>query len=136
MQAILLVIFLFVAMAIIALVLLQQGKGSGMGASFGAGASATLFGSSGSSNFMSRTTGILVAIFFILSLVLGNLSNRQLAQGPTIRDSGEFDPTSIQQSVVPTTPSVTLPSTNEAAPEQAIPGTETSTPTNQPEIPQ
>ena len=50
----LLVIFLIVAIALVALIMLQQGKGADMGASFGAGASGTLFGSSGSANFMTR----------------------------------------------------------------------------------
>lgn len=77
----LLIIFLLVSVALIALVMLQQGKGADMGASFGAGASATLFGSSGSGNFMTRTTGILATLFFVLSLVLGNLSGHQGKQG-------------------------------------------------------
>lgn len=118
MYAALMVIFLLVAIGIIALVLMQQGKGSSMGASFGAGASATLFGSSGSSNFLSRTTAILVTIFFILSLVLGNLTNRQLLNGAPVSDSGEFNPESIQ-SQLPATPSLTIPQ-EQATP--ALPG--------------
>ena len=58
----LLVIFLIVAIALVGLIMLQQGKGADMGASFGAGASGTLFGSSGSGNFMTRMTGILAAL--------------------------------------------------------------------------
>lgn len=58
----LLVIFLIVAIALVALIMLQQGKGADMGASFGAGASGTLFGSSGSANFMTRTTAILATL--------------------------------------------------------------------------
>lgn len=54
----LLVVFLIVAIGLVGLVMLQQGKGADMGASFGAGASGTLFGSSGSGNFMTRMTGI------------------------------------------------------------------------------
>ena len=57
----LLVVFLIVAIGLVGLVMLQQGKGADMGASFGAGASGTLFGSSGSGNFMTRMTGILSA---------------------------------------------------------------------------
>ncbi|QLN69936.1 preprotein translocase subunit SecG [Enterobacter roggenkampii] len=70
----LLVVFLIVAIALVALIMLQQGKGADMGASFGAGASGTLFGSSGSANFMTRTTAILATLFFIISLVLGNIN--------------------------------------------------------------
>ncbi|WP_042781861.1 preprotein translocase subunit SecG, partial [Salmonella enterica] len=67
----LLVVFLIVAIGLVGLIMLQQGKGADMGASFGAGASATLFGSSGSGNFMTRMTAVLATLFFIISLVLG-----------------------------------------------------------------
>lgn len=77
----LLVIFLIVAIALVGLIMLQQGKGADMGASFGAGASATLFGSTGSGNFMTRMTGILAALFFIISLVLGNLNTNKTSKG-------------------------------------------------------
>ena len=62
------------AVAIIVLVLMQQGKGADMGASFGAGASATIFGSSGSGNFLTKSTSILAVAFFVISLLLGNLT--------------------------------------------------------------
>ena len=70
----LLVVFLIVAIGLVGLIMLQQGKGADMGASFGAGASATLFGSSGSGNFMTRMTALLATLFFIISLVLGNIN--------------------------------------------------------------
>ncbi|MDT3848663.1 MAG: preprotein translocase subunit SecG, partial [Vibrio anguillarum] len=63
-----------VAVGVIGLVLIQQGKGADMGASFGSGASNTVFGASGSGNFLTRSTAVLATAFFILSLVLGNLS--------------------------------------------------------------
>ena len=62
----LLVVFLIVAIGLVGLIMLQQGKGADMGASFGAGASATLFGSSGSGNFMTRMTALLATLFFIM----------------------------------------------------------------------
>ncbi|WP_258576551.1 preprotein translocase subunit SecG [Candidatus Pantoea persica] len=77
----LLVVFLIVAIALVGLIMLQQGKGADMGASFGAGASATLFGSTGSGNFMTRTTGILAVLFFIISLVLDNLNTNKTSKG-------------------------------------------------------
>ncbi|MBJ7222591.1 MULTISPECIES: preprotein translocase subunit SecG [unclassified Brenneria] len=77
----LLVIFLLIAIGLVALIMLQQGKGADMGASFGAGASATLFGSSGSGNFMTRMTAVLATLFFIISLALGNMSSLQSKQG-------------------------------------------------------
>ncbi len=77
----LLVIFLIVAVALIAMIMLQQGKGADMGASFGAGSSATLFGSNGSGNFMTRVTAVLATLFFIISLVLGNLNSNKTSKG-------------------------------------------------------
>ncbi|MEY3943220.1 MAG: hypothetical protein RLZZ133_910, partial [Pseudomonadota bacterium] len=58
------------ALAIIVLVLLQQGKGADMGAAFGSGSSGSVFGASGSSNFLSRATAVLAAIFFTTTLGL------------------------------------------------------------------
>ncbi|UIP27430.1 preprotein translocase subunit SecG [Photobacterium sp. TLY01] len=77
MYEILLVIYLLAALGVIGLVLVQQGKGADMGASFGAGASGTLFGASGSGNFLTRMTAIFATVFFAISLVLGNLSSKQ-----------------------------------------------------------
>ena len=74
MYEVLVVVYLSVALGLIGLILIQQGKGADMGASFGAGASGTLFGSSGSGNFLTRTTAILAIAFFTLSLLIGNLS--------------------------------------------------------------
>jgi preprotein translocase subunit SecG len=75
---ILIVIYLVLALALIGMVLIQQGKGADMGASFGAGSSATIFGSSGSGNFMTRTTTWLAVAFFGLSLALGNLTTNKI----------------------------------------------------------
>lgn len=71
---VLIVIYLIVALCLIGLVLIQQGKGADMGASFGAGSSATIFGSSGSGNFLTKATTWLAIAFFAISLVLGNLT--------------------------------------------------------------
>ena len=71
---ILIIVHVLVALAIIGLVLLQHGKGADMGSGFGGGASSSLFGATGSANFLSRTTAVLAAIFFALSLALAYLS--------------------------------------------------------------
>ncbi|MCY7295787.1 preprotein translocase subunit SecG [Alteromonas sp. a30] len=71
---ILLVLDLIVALMLIGLVLIQQGKGADMGASFGGGGSNTVFGATGSGNFLTRATSILAALFFIINLALGNMS--------------------------------------------------------------
>ncbi len=65
------------ALAIIGLVLLQHGKGADMGAAFGSGASGSLFGATGSSNFMSKSTGVAAAIFFTTTLVLAGYANKR-----------------------------------------------------------
>ena len=58
------------ALALIVLVLVQHGKGADMGAAFGTGSAGSLFGSSGSANFLSRSTAVAATIFFITSLSL------------------------------------------------------------------
>ena len=65
------------ALAVILLVLLQQGKGADMGAAFGSGSSGSLFGASGSANFLSRTTAVFAAIFFICTLGITWLGNKK-----------------------------------------------------------
>jgi len=61
-------------------VLLQHGKGADMGSGFGGGASGSLFGATGSANFLSRTTAVLAALFFILSLALAYVATRKPAE--------------------------------------------------------
>ena len=86
---ILIVVYLIVACCLIGLVLIQQGKGADMGASFGAGSSATIFGSSGSGNFLTKATTWLAVGFFGISLVLGNLTANR------VKSNDEFDNLSI-----------------------------------------
>lgn len=69
-QVLVLVVHVLAAIAICGFVLLQHGKGADMGAAFGGGSSGSLFGASGSANFLSRTTGILAAVFFATSVAL------------------------------------------------------------------
>ena len=70
-----LVLQMVAAMAMIGLVLVQHGKGADMGASFGSGASGSLFGASGSANFLSRSTAVCAAIFFVSTLALAFWAN-------------------------------------------------------------
>ena len=69
------------AVSVVVLVLLQHGKGADMGAAFGSGSSGSLFGASGSANFLSRTTGALAAVFFVTSLGLTYLSTNKTESG-------------------------------------------------------
>ncbi|MFT5643298.1 MAG: preprotein translocase subunit SecG [Janthinobacterium sp.] len=76
------------ALLIIALVLLQHGKGADMGAAFGSGASGSLFGATGSSNFMSKSTGVAAAVFFGATLSLSYMaSNRSMAVGGGVMEN-------------------------------------------------
>ena len=78
---ILIVTHVLVALAIIGLVLLQHGKGADMGSGFGGGASGSLFGATGSANFLSRTTAVLATIFFLLSLALAYVATKKQPEG-------------------------------------------------------
>ncbi len=73
---IIIVIQVLSALVIIGLVLLQHGKGADMGAAFGSGASGSLFGATGSSNFLSKSTGIAAAVFFAATLALAYFGNK------------------------------------------------------------
>jgi preprotein translocase subunit SecG len=74
MQVAALVVHVLAALGLVGLVLLQHGKGADMGAAFGSGSAGSLFGSSGSSNFLSRSTAIFALIFFLSSMSLSYLS--------------------------------------------------------------
>jgi preprotein translocase subunit SecG len=69
-KSLIIVVQILSALGVIGLVLLQHGKGADMGAAFGSGASGSLFGATGSANFLSRTTAALAAVFFICTLAL------------------------------------------------------------------
>jgi preprotein translocase subunit SecG len=70
------------AMAMIGLVLVQQGKGADMGASFGSGASGSLFGATGSANFLSRSTSFCATVFFICTLALAYFGTAGRSERP------------------------------------------------------
>ena len=74
MQSILLIVHIIMALSLIGLILIQHGKGADAGAAFGSGASSTVFGSSGSTSFLTRATGVLAFIFFANSFFLSYLS--------------------------------------------------------------
>src|SRR3954454_18642069 len=76
-----------VALSIIGLVLLQHGKGADMGTGFGAGASGSLFGATGSANFLSRSTAVLAAVFFVATLALAYFAtNRPKVTGGVMQN--------------------------------------------------
>src|SRR5512145_3279967 len=90
-----LLVHVLAAIGVIALVLVQHGKGADMGAAFGSGASGSLFGSTGSANFLSRTTAVLAAVFFITSLTLAYIaSNKPKTTGSVMEDAVKSQPAS------------------------------------------
>ena len=79
------------AVAMIGLVLIQHGKGADMGASFGSGASGSLFGATGSANFLSRSTAVCATIFFAATLGLSVVSNSRLSAAASGGGSSVLD---------------------------------------------
>ncbi|MBN8765211.1 MAG: preprotein translocase subunit SecG [Thiobacillus sp. SCN 64-317] len=77
METLVWIVHVIIAIALIALVLLQHGKGADMGAAFGSGSSGSLFGASGSANFLSRSTAVLASLFFLTSLGLAYFGLQQ-----------------------------------------------------------
>jgi preprotein translocase subunit SecG len=98
-----LVVDVIVALSIIGLVLLQHGKGADVGAAFGSGASGSLFGASGSANFLSRTTAVLAAVFFLTTFVLAYLVTHKPRTGGGVMDTVKEQP-KTQAPAAPATP--------------------------------
>lgn len=98
-----------VALVIIGLVLLQHGKGADMGSGFGGGSSGSLFGATGSANFLSRATAVLATIFFLTSLGLAYLATNKPKSSGGVLDAAKKE--------------ISAP----AAPAAAKPAAETST---------
>lgn len=105
-HAIIIVIQVVTALMIIGLVLLQHGKGADMGAAFGSGASGSLFGASGSSNFLSRSTGFAAAVFFAATLALSFIGSRPASTS----GAGVMD-----QVTTPAKPATAAPGTPDAS---------------------
>ena len=76
-----LVVQMLSALGMIGLILVQHGKGADMGAAFGGGSSGSLFGASGSANFLSRTTAVLATVFFVCTLGLAYFGNLRTSTG-------------------------------------------------------
>jgi preprotein translocase subunit SecG len=102
------------ALVMIGLVLIQHGKGADMGASFGSGASGSLFGATGSANFLSRSTAVCAAVFFACTLALAFFSNDR-----SPRDTG----TSVLERAPAMAPSTSAPATGAAQ----VPGAASAT---------
>ena len=120
MNIVLVVLHVILALGIIGLVLLQKGKGACEGAAFGGGGgSGSVFGASGSSNFLSRTTAILAVAFFVNSLVLAHLAaNRDMADSvlDTIKQGVTAEIIDIPVAIVDETVPVPVDASSEEVP--------------------
>ncbi len=87
MVTVILTVQMISAVAMIGLILIQHGKGADMGAAFGSGGSGSLFGASGSANFLSRTTAVLATVFFVCTLALAYFGNLHPAGTSSVLDS-------------------------------------------------
>jgi preprotein translocase subunit SecG len=107
METLVLVIHVIAALAIVGLVLLQHGKGADVGAAFGSGSAGSVFGASGSANFLSRATAVAAVVFFLTSMGLTYFSgtrseHKGLMATPPVTD--EKSPQVPVPSGVPTVP--------------------------------
>ena len=127
------IIHTLAALAVIGLVLIQHGKGADMGAAFGSGSAGSLFGSTGASNFLSKTTGVLAAVFFISSLGLTYLSSHRQTGGVMQSAPAAAQPVPVTTekkvdsavTIPPATPA-TVPVTSPPAPATTEPASEDS----------
>jgi preprotein translocase subunit SecG len=100
----LLTVHILVGLGVIGLVLIQHGKGADMGAAFGSGASGSLFGASGSANFLSRTTAVLAAVFFFTSLALTYVASNRPKTSGSVMDAVKTVPAPAAPVEMPVAP--------------------------------
>ena len=106
------------ALGMIGLILVQHGKGADMGAAFGSGGSGSLFGASGSANFLSRSTGVLAGVFFVCTLLLAYKSNAAPRVGTSVLERA-----AVTAPALPASGAAQIPGTS--APVSATPATVT-----------
>lgn len=104
------------ALAMIGLILVQHGKGADMGAAFGSGSAGSLFGASGSANFLSRTTAVLAAVFFACTLMLAYFSHARPTGGDSLLERAAVAIPAPAASGAATIPSGTAPAPTPVAP--------------------
>ncbi|MCF8207821.1 MAG: preprotein translocase subunit SecG [Rhodoferax sp.] len=101
---IILTVQMLAALAMIGLILVQHGKGADMGAAFGSGGSGSLFGASGSANFLSRTTAVLATVFFVCTLALAYFGNLRPASTGSVLEGAAAVVPSAEVPVAPALP--------------------------------
>lgn len=111
------VFYILIAAAMIVLILLQNGAGADAGSGFGGGASATVFGARGSSTFLTRATGVLAGLFFLLSLAMGIYLNGNGAPKVNTQDLGVMS--SLSEKPAATKPAPAVPAAGSEVPAAA-----------------
>lgn len=105
------------ALGMIGLILIQHGKGADMGAAFGSGSSGSLFGASGSANFLSRTTAALAGVFFVCTLALAYFGNARPVSTGSVLDGAQsvVVPDAGLSTAIPSNAAVSVPAPNSTA---------------------
>ena len=135
--SVVLVVHILAALGVIGLVLVQHGKGADAGAAFGGGSSGSLFGASGSANFLSRSTAALAAVFFVATLALAYMGNSRpssagsVLEGPAAAIPQSSAPAPVDTTVPPASSvpaPAAAPAAGAAAPAADVPAAAASTP--------
>ena len=121
------VLYVLVAVAMTVLILLQRGAGAAAGSGFGAGASATVFGARGASNFLSKSTAVLAALFFLLSLGMAMYATKVARPTGTESDLGVMDSLPTASFETPAAPAATTTVPAQPAASE-VPATATAAP--------
>jgi preprotein translocase subunit SecG len=117
MITVILAVQLMSALAMIGLILVQHGKGADMGAAFGSGGSGSLFGASGGANFLSRTTAVLAAVFFVCTLMLAYFGNlRPSTTGSVLEGAAVLVPAAAPAAPVDNSTASQIPGNSPVAP--------------------
>lgn len=103
-HTIILTVHIIAGLSVIGFVLLQHGKGADMGAAFGSGASGSLFGATGSANFLSRVTAVLAAVFFLTSLGLSYIATSRPSVSGSVMDAAPAQTAPVAPAQTPAAP--------------------------------
>ncbi|MBU9692760.1 preprotein translocase subunit SecG [Burkholderia multivorans] len=120
-KTLIIVVQVLSALGVIGLVLLQHGKGADMGAAFGSGASGSLFGATGSANFLSRTTAVLATVFFVATLALTYIGSYKSTPSAGVLGGVATAPAPVSAASTPAAPASAAAASAASAPGQDVP---------------
>ncbi|ABX14718.1 MULTISPECIES: preprotein translocase subunit SecG [Burkholderia] len=120
-KTLIIVVQVLSALGVIGLVLLQHGKGADMGAAFGSGASGSLFGATGSANFLSRTTAVLATVFFVATLALTYIGSYKSTPSAGVLGGVATAPAPVSAASTPAAPASAAAASTASAPGQDVP---------------